>query len=623
MANINDQSHISSDFLQYVMEDRAGSIWVASEYSGLSRISVLNEGTSRIYPESRDLFDRSNTIRMLTRMSNGDICVGTRKGGLYTFDSSLHSKMTNQYFHSNIYALTEDKQGRMWMGTRGNGLKVGDTWYYNNPSDLTALSDNNVFAIYRDRKDRMWIGTFGGGLNLAVKTGNGYQFKHFFQDSYGEKRVRVIQEDRNGMMWVGTNNGIYIFHPDSLINSPKNYVLYNHVNETFPSNEIRCLVNDHEGNMWIGTTGAGFAICYPGNDYQHLTFDCYSIKDGLPNGVIQSIVEDQDNKMWIATEYGISRFTLATKQIENYYFSSHTLGNVYSENTACINADGRLLFGTNYGLVVLDANKVENMEKLASTVFTGLHINGAHLLPGMDDSPLNETMSYTGQLNLKHYQNSFVIAFSTFNFLSGASKYSYRMPPYDSEWSIPSAQNLATYRNLPPGKYQLQVKACNVAGVWGEESTMEIVIAPPFWQTTWAYLIYLVFIGIVCYFSFHIIRNFNRLRNRIAVEKQLTEYKLEFFTNISHEFRTPLTLIQGALNKLINIENPPKEMQRPLKTMDKGTQRMLRLINQLLEFRKMQKNKLALSLEETDVIAFLYEIFLSFKDTSESKTIDF
>ena len=148
------------------------------------------EGTSRIYPESRDLFDRSNTIRMLTRMSNGDICVGTRKGGLYTFDSSLHSKMTNQYFHSNIYALTEDKQGRMWMGTRGNGLKVGDTWYYNNPSDLTALSDNNVFAIYRDRKDRMWIGTFGGGLELAEPTPDGkYKFRHFFQQTFGMRMV--------------------------------------------------------------------------------------------------------------------------------------------------------------------------------------------------------------------------------------------------------------------------------------------------------------------------------------------------------------------------------------------------------------------------------------------------
>ena len=621
---VSHSSHINSNYLQYIIEDRSGGIWVSSEFSGLSHLEILNKGTLRIYPNGEDASDRSNTIRMLLRGKNGNVYMANRMGTLYEYDADLKNILRREKFTHNVYSMCEDNEGQLWLGMRGIGLRIGaDQWYRYNSKDNNSLSNDNVYLIYRDRKGRMWIGTFGGGLNLAVKTGNGYQFKHFFQDSYGEKRVRVIQEDRNGMMWVGTNNGIYIFHPDSLINSPKNYVLYNHVNETFPSNEIRCLVNDHEGNMWIGTTGAGFAICYPGNDYQHLTFDCYSIKDGLPNGVIQSIVEDQDNKMWIATEYGISRFTLATKQIENYYFSSHTLGNVYSENTACINADGRLLFGTNYGLVVLDANKVENMEKLASTVFTGLHINGAHMLPGMDDSPLNETMSYTGQLNLKHYQNSFVIAFSTFNFLSGASKYSYRMPPYDSEWSIPSAQNLATYRNLPPGKYQLQVKACNVAGVWGEESTMEIVIAPPFWQTTWAYLIYLVFIGIVCYFSFHIIRKFNRLRNRIAVEKQLTEYKLEFFTNISHEFRTPLTLIQGALNKLINIENPPKEMQRPLKTMDKSTQRMLRLINQLLEFRKMQKNKLALSLEETDVIAFLYEIFLSFKDTSESKNIDF
>jgi len=621
---VSHSSHINSNYLQYIIEDRSGGIWVSSEFSGLSHLEILNKGTLRIYPNGENASDRSNTIRMLLRGKNGNVFMANRMGTLYEYDAGLKNILRKEKFTHNVYSMCEDNEGQLWLGMRGIGLRIGpDQWYRHNSKDPGSLSNDNVYLIYRDRKGRMWIGTFGGGLNLAVKTDNGYQFKHFFQDSYGEKRVRVIQEDRNGMMWVGTNNGIYIFHPDSLIHAPKNYILYNHVNETFPSNEIRCLVNDHEGNMWIGTTGTGFAICNPGDDYQHLTFDCYSMKDGLPNGVIQSIVEDQDHKMWIATEYGISRFTPATKQIENYYFSSYTLGNVYSENTACINTDGRLLFGTNYGLVALDTHKVENIEKPVSTVFTGLHINGTHMLPGMEDSPLDETMSYTRELKLKHYQNSFVIAFSTFNFLSGASKYSYRMPPYDSEWSIPSAQNLATYRNLPPGKYQLQVKACNVAGMWGKESTLEIIIAPPFWQTTWAYLIYLVLIGIAGYFSFHIIRNFNRLRNRIAIEKQLTEYKLEFFTNISHEFRTPLTLIQGALNKLVNIENPPKEMQRPLRTMDKSTRRMLRLINQLLEFRKMQKSKLALSLEETDVIAFLYEIFLSFKDTSESKHMDF
>ena len=183
----------------------------------------------------------------------------------------------------------------------------------------------------------------------------------------------------------------------------------------------------------------------------------------------------------------------------------------------------------------------------------------------------------------------------------------------------------AAYKNLlKPGIYNLHVKACNAAGQWGDKDTMlRIVIAPPFWRTTWAYLLYFLFIVFVFYTVYRIIRNMNDLRNKIKVEEQLTEYKLVFFTNISHEFRTPLTLIQAALEKMHRVGKIPKEMAYSVKVMDKSTQRMLRLINQLLEFRKMQNNKLALSLEETDVIAFLYEIYLSFKDAAESKKMDF
>ncbi len=149
------------------------------------------------------------------------------------------------------------------------------------------------------------------------------------------------------------------------------------------------------------------------------------------------------------------------------FFSSYTLGNVYSENTACVSNDGKLLFGTNYGLVVLDANKIETLDKPASVIFTGLQINGAHMLPGVEDSPL-QAMPYINELNLKYYQSSLTISFSTFNYLDGVSKYSYNLPPYDTEWSSPSSLNFATYRNLPPGKYELHVKACNAAGIWGE-----------------------------------------------------------------------------------------------------------------------------------------------------------
>ncbi|MTS93322.1 response regulator, partial [Pseudoflavonifractor sp. BIOML-A4] len=161
-------------------------------------------------------------------------------------------------------------------------------------------------------------------------------------------------------------------------------------------------------------------------------------------------------------------------------------------------------------------------------------------------------------------------------------------------------------------------------GIWSDnEETLEIKVTPPFWATGWAFFVYILIAGIIMYFVYRTIRNINNLRNKIKVEKQLTEYKLVFFTNISHEFRTPLTLIQGALDRIHRTHNIPKEIRYSIKLMDKSTQRMLRLINQLLEFRKMQNNKLALSLEETDVIAFLYEIYLSFQDTAESKNMDF
>ena len=626
LANINDQSHISSDFLLYVMEDRAGGIWVSSEYSGLSRISVLNEGTSRIYPESRELFDRSNTIRMLTKMPDGDIWVGTRKGGLYTFDSNLHSKMSNQYFHSNIYAIAEDNQGEMWVGTRGNGLKIGDSWYRNEVSDPASLSENNVFSLFRDRKDRMWIGTFGGGLELAEPTTDGkYKFRHFLQQKFGLRMVRVIEEDDNGMIWVDTSEGVCIFHPDSLIADSDDYHLFNYTNGTFCSNEIRCIYRDTKGRMWVGTSGSGLNLCEPEDNYRSLKYEHYGTSEGLVNDVIQSILGDNNGNLWVATEYGISKFNPTNHSFENYFFSSYTLGNVYSENSACVGVDGKLLFGTNYGLLVIDPDKIQDSETFSPVVFTDLHVNGTQINPTMEDSPLKQSLAYSDEITLKYFQNSFLIDFSTFDYSdSGRTKYMYWLENYDKGWSTPSPLNFASFKYLNPGTYVLHVKSCNGAGVWNEsETTLKIVIVPPFWKTNWAMLGYVLLLIVTLYFTFRIVRNFNSLRNRINVEKQLTEYKLVFFTNISHEFRTPLTLIQGALEKIQRVADIPRDLIHPLKTMDKSTQRMLRLINQLLEFRKMQNNKLALSLEETDVIAFLYEIFLSFGDVAEQKNMNF
>lgn len=626
VSNVNDKSHISSDFLLCVTEDRAGGIWVSSEYSGVSRIAILNEGTSRVYPESRELFDRSNTIRMLTKMPDGDIWVGTRKGGLYTFDSNLRSKMGNQYFHSNIYAVAEDAQKRIWLGTRGNGLKIGDEWYYSDSSNPAALSDNSVFSIFRDRKNRMWVGTFGGGLDLAEQGADGrYKFRHFFQQKFGLRMVRVIQEDKNGMIWVGTSEGICVFNPERLIANTDDYHLFSYTNGKFCSNEIKCIYRDDKGRMWVGTSGSGLNLCELQADGHSLKYENYGTSDGLVNDVIQSIQGDNNGNLWVATEYGISKFNPVSHSFENYFFSSYTLGNVYAENSACMGEGGKLFFGTNYGMTIIDPNKIKGSETFSPVVFTDLFVNGIQMNPEMEDSPLKASLAYSDEIALKYFQSSFVINFSTLDFSdSGRTEYTYWLEGYDKGWSAPSSLNFASFKYLAPGTYTLHVKSCNGSGIWNDKETViKIVIVPPFWKTTWAMLCYFLLLVVALYFAYRIVLNFNSLRNRINVEKQLTEYKLVFFTNISHEFRTPLTLIQGALEKIQRISDIPRELAHPLKTMDKSTQRMLRLINQLLEFRKMQNNKLALSLEETDVISFLYEIFLSFGDVAEQKNMNF
>ncbi|MDR0939014.1 MAG: response regulator [Mediterranea sp.] len=626
LSSADNMSHISSDFLLYVMEDRSGGIWVSSEYSGVSRISVEGGGTMRIYPESPELFDRSNTIRMLTRMPGGDIWVGTRKGGLYAFDANLRQKVSSQYFASNIYAITDDAQGRTWMGTRGGGLRIGDQWYRNNPTDPTTISNDNVFAIHRDRKDRMWVGTFGGGLDLAELGDDGkYRFRHFFQQTYGLRMTRVIEEDKDGMVWLGTSEGICVFHPDSLALDAENYRLFSYTNRKFCSNEIKCLYADGQGRMWVGTSGSGLNLCELADGGRELRYEHYGSAEGLANDVVQSILGDEHGNLWVATEYGISKFNVDNRSFENFFFSSYTLGNVYSENSACVSADGKLVFGTNYGMVSIDPDEMRASESFQPVVCTSIYVNGTLMTPQMEDSPLRQSPAYSDEIRLKHYQNSLLIDFSTFDYSeNGRTKYKYWLENYDKEWSAPSSLNFASFKYLAPGEYVLHVKSCNSAGVWNEKETrLRLVIVPPIWRTGWAISLYALLLAALLYLSFRVFRNFNSLRNRVDVEKRLTEYKLVFFTNISHEFRTPLTLIQGTLEKIHREGGIPARWEYPLRIMDKNTQRLLRLINQLLEFRKMQNNKLSLSLEEMDVVAFLHDIFLSFGDVAEQKRMNY
>lgn len=623
-AGMDGFSHISSDYLLGVMEDRSGEIWVSIEFAGVSRITVINEGSYRYFPENPNLLDRSNTIRMISQVNEHEIWIGTRRGGLYVYDMQFNLKYSRKDFHSNIYAVAKDGDGKIWMGSRGDGLCIDNVWYKQS-SDPQSVGNNNIFCIYKDSKERMWVGTFGGGLDLPIKDGDKYTFRHFFTDNYNQRQARTICEDKNGWLWLGTSNGVYVFHPDSLIANPRAYYHYDSAKEKLRSNEIKYIFSDSVGDIWIATSGSGVSICTPNNDYSSLEFRHYGTNDGLCNDVVQSIAEDRQGNIWLATEYGISKFVRSDKVFENYFFSAYSQGNVYTDSSVSQCENGDIIFGSNYGFVVFSPEVVKKSVTSFPVVFTNINVNGINMLPGDSDSPLVNSLAYSEGVTLKHNQNSVVIDFSSFNYSdAGQTQYSYMLDNYDKTWSTPSTLSFAAYKMLPPGKYELMVKSSNSSGVWSDTvSSLFITVKPPVYLTPWAFVLYVLFIAIVLFLAYRVTRNFYLLNNKITVEKQLTEYKLVFFTNISHEFRTPLTLIQGALERIRRIEGVTKEITYPLQTMEKSTRRMLRLIDQLLEFRKMQNNKLALSLEKTDVVAMLYEIFLSFEDMAESKNMDF
>lgn len=616
---------IASNYLQYIIEDHSGNLWTSSEYSGISQIEIINKGAAKVYPEGELNIDRANAIRFISHMQDDEVWITTRAGGLYIYDNKLTKQKSKKYYDINIYSACEDSKGNIWLGTRGKGLQVGDDQHYiHQATDTNSLAADPVFCILQDRKQRMWIGTFGGGLDLAVPKKDKYIFRHFFNKTYGQKEIRTICEDRNGWIWVGTSEGVFVFDPDRIIKDPNDFYQYNLDNHALKSNEIKSIIQDKKGRIWIAESGIGFCVANIKNDYKDISFTHYTVNDGLVHSVVQAFIEDDEGNIWVSTEYGISCFNPENKIFNNYFFSNDILGNVYTEGCAKLK-DGRLAFGTNHGLIILNTKQIKNKEKILSVTFTDLKLNGISVRPADMDSPLTAALAYTDAISLKYYQSSFVIDFSTFDYpISTNTRFSYKLEGYDDDWSIPSTLNFAAYKNLPAGTYYLHVKACSVSGIWSDnEETLEIKVTPPFWATGWAFFVYILIAGIIMYFVYRTIRNINNLRNKIKVEKQLTEYKLVFFTNISHEFRTPLTLIQGALDRIHRTHNIPKEIRYSIKLMDKSTQRMLRLINQLLEFRKMQNNKLALSLEETDVIAFLYEIYLSFQDTAESKNMDF
>lgn len=584
------ESPIASNYLLGIIADRHDGVWVSSEYGGVSHIQVMDKGVERIYPNGEGNMDFSNVVRMVKKMNDGTVMVGTRAGSLYHYSADMSQVLGKSHFDSNVYGIVQMPNGETWIGTRGKGI------YGAKGLDF---KDRNVFCMASDAKHRMWIGTFGKGLSLVYPRKDGYGVKTFFADSVGLNEVRCMVIDKHGVLWCGTSGGLIRIPVDEFVKDASRYKTY------VRDYEIRDVIVDRQGRLWLSASGDGLVLVEPGDGETEPKFYVFNTSNGLVNNLVQSVVDTPDGNLWISTQQGVTAWNARKKSFENYMFSRNPMGNVYNENSAVCLDDGRVVLGGNYGLTIIQPSRLSHVSGLTDVVFT--------------------SYPYSDEITLTYEQRSPNIYFSTLDYSDVRNvKYTYRLEGFDQAWSQPSSTPWAAYQKLPAGKYLLHVKACTSDGTWGKESTLAICIKPPFYLTSWAIMIYVLLVLGVIILVVKFVHDKNVLRNRIRLEQELTRYKLVFFTNIAHEFRTPLTLMQGSLEKekcIMKANRWQTELEKTIRVMDKSVQRMLRLIDQLLEFRKMQAGKLKLSLQETDAVMFVKGICRMFDDAAESKEI--
>lgn len=620
-----NQVPIQTNILLNIYEDRAGNIWVCQENMGVSIISKQRLGIDIRYITGADKIDHSNSIHLLKNLG-GQVWIGNRYNTLVLTDGLMQNPKTISSYKDDIVAVCQDQQGTVWLGTRQTGVYAGKQNFRHRSDDPNSLSEGKVSGIVCDQKGRIWISFFETCVDLAVPDGKGgYSFRHFFTGKHSVMRPREMLVDHYGNVWLCSNEGLFIFNPDELIKDEKAYKHLNTDAKDPKTDEIHCIYEDRDiKEILAGTTGRGLAVFDNSNPKQPTFKRCYTTADGLPNNNVQQIIEDDSGALWFGTDMGLACYNHQENRVTSMTPANTMQGNMFLEHASCRLDDGRLAFGTRHGVMIINPATVTPWKPLFNPHITDININGTSI-HDFDNGQLNRLLEENEPIRLDYNENTLVFHFSDFEYTEGiTTKFTFRLKGYDKEWSPLTIYNLTIYRNLPPGTYVMEARAQNSNGIWSETTaTQTIIINPPIWATWWAYLIYIIIAGGLGFTMYRQLKNVYLLRNRIKVEQQLTEFKMQFFTNISHEFRTPLTIIRGSMERIRTIDKMPGEMKQPLFSMQKSSDRLLRMINQLLEFSKMHENKLQLAVEETEVVGFVRDIYSTFKDMADTKHISY
>lgn len=648
----SDDWHFSNK-IHAAYSDQQGNLWMCTHSKGLEKIN-FHDSPFKVQTliEASTYESLGNEVRALYEDTDRNLWVGLKDGYLRVYDPVGNYKghlcrdgrisVAGEPVGGVVYAIMQDKEGHIWLGTKGEGLicaaKRGEAYeltrYRNKADDIYSLGDDNIYSIHQDYNGRIWIATFGHGINYIERQADGSvrfinhrnSLKNYPIDRC--YRARFITSDDSGRIWVGTTVGVLTFDAD--FKKPDEIVFEHYMHQdgdvnSLSNNDVHWITVTREKEIYLATFGGGlnrFVISY--NENTPATFDVFTKENGLSSDMLLSMQEDPAGNLWICTENGISKFFTATGQFENYDRKSLNFQTRFNEAAVVERYNKQFMFGTADGLLMFHPDSIHKNDYVPDMVFTRLQVKGETVLPGATGI-LQNVINDVPTLTLSHKENIFSIQYSALDMANPEYiKYAYMLDGFEDNWSYVEGQRVATYTNLPKGNYLFKVKSTNSDGVWVDNvRTLPITILPSFWETPPAYFLYVLAVLLIIFVAVYILFTIFRLKHKVAIEQQISDIKLRFFTDISHELRTPLTLINGPVEHVLEEKDLPNGVREQLKTVKRNSDRMLGLVNQILDFRKIQNKKMKLSVSHVDMVALIRRTMKNFELLAQENRIDF
>ncbi len=646
-----------SNVIHTAYSDNKGHLWLSTYNKGLEKIVAIKSQFQLTKPETERNTLTSNEVRALKETSDKFLIVATKDGRTRFYDRAMQPigflcqngtvSHKGDYLTDLVYCIYEDPKGRLWMGSKGRGLIVltpqhnpGEKprftlqQYNHSDNDAYSLSNDNIYSIIQGPGNDILIGTFGGGLNVAREKDGKIQFIHAgndlkFYPMNKCSKIRNMLIDRENTLWIASTNGLLQVNLNATRITESDIFYSQKIgsrSNSLGNNDVHCLHIDKSGTLWIGTFGGGLnKLIRKADAKKPAEFQSYTMTNGLGSDIVLCIQEDKQGNLWLSSENTISRYDLSNGVFQNFNVLSEAGDAYFSESTGIYHSAGKLLFGSNKGIYAFDPELVLRIDDIPAIEFTGFQLFNKNVEIGGKNSPLTQCIGETQTLTLHHEQSVFSLEYAAIDYESPEKiQYAFMLENFEDSWNYVHDQRKATYTNLPKGTYRFRVKSTNKEGIWMQnEKVMTIIVKPSFWETPIAYILYAILILTVLFFVYYLASIYNKLRSDIEIEQKVTDIKLRFFTNISHELRTPLSLIMGPVENILHNEKITPSVREQLQVIQSNTSRMLRMINQILDFRKIQNKKMRLKIQPTHIENLVRETAANFTKEALDRNIHF